>query len=69
MSDEESELAKQCVLYLKQEIQKFMTSSSTTRTTLSTTKSGNSNNNNNPIWIPYGQILAEILPSEKRYRY
>jgi hypothetical protein len=62
ISDEEIQLAKSCILLLKEEIKKFMTSSSTI--TLSMKKSGN-NNNNNPVWIPYGQILAEILPSEK----
>jgi hypothetical protein len=62
ISDEEIQLAKSCILHLKEEIKKFMTSSSTI--TLSMKKSGN-NNNNNPVWIPYGQILAEILPSEK----
>lgn len=62
ISDEEIQLAKNCIVHLKEEIKKFMTSSSTI--TLSMKKSGN-NNNNNPVWIPYGQILAEILPSEK----
>lgn len=47
VSNEEILLAKRCVLYLKQEIQKL------------------SSNKQNPLWIPYSQILGEILPSEK----
>ena len=47
VSDEEIQLARDCILYLKQEIQKT------------------SRNKQNPVWIPYSQILGEILPSEK----
>jgi hypothetical protein len=47
VSNEEIQLAKDCILYLKQEIQKI------------------SNNKQNAVWIPYSQILGEILPSEK----
>ena len=48
VSDSDIELAKKCVLHIKQQILK-----------LSEKKSSN------PVWIPYGQILGEVLPAEK----
>jgi hypothetical protein len=54
VSDEEVQLARLCVLRLKQQIQ-----------TLLSTSTKPSYNSNNPVWIPYTQILAEVLPAEK----
>jgi predicted transcriptional regulator len=52
VSDKEIELAKQCVLYLKQEIKKLSSSNSDTK-------------KKNPVWIPYGTLLGEILRADK----
>lgn len=49
VSDKDVELAKKCLSYLIQEMKKF------TENTM----------NRNPVWIPFSQVLAEILPSEK----
>jgi len=49
LSDEDIRIAKQCILYIKREIQKRATAKE----------------NNNLVWIPYGEILAEILPGER----
>lgn len=58
VSNEEIRLAKLCALYLKQQIQKLLLlSGSLLKST--------SNNSNNPVWIPYTEILAEVLPAEK----
>jgi hypothetical protein len=50
ISDEDVELAKKCVVYLKHEINKLSSAS----------KAGH-----NPVWIPFNQVLAEVLPAEK----
>jgi hypothetical protein len=55
VSDEEVQLARLCVLRLKQQIQ----------TLLSMSTRHSYNNSNNPVWIPYTEILAEVLPAEK----
>ena len=54
VSDDDVKLAKSSILYLKQEIKK-----------LSTGINDNYINSNNPVWIPYLQYLAEVLPSDK----
>jgi hypothetical protein len=51
VSDNDIKLAKKCVSYLIQQIKTF------TESTI--------NNDSNSVWIPFGQTLAEILPSEK----
>jgi hypothetical protein len=53
VSNEDIRLAKSSILYLKQEIKKL------------STDINNYDNNNNPVWIPYLQYLAEVLPSDK----
>jgi hypothetical protein len=52
ISDEDKELARECFLYLKDQI-------------LQRSAGGISGKSNNPVWIPFGQLLAEILPSNK----
>jgi hypothetical protein len=54
VSDDDVKLSKSSILYLKQEIKK-----------LSTDVNNNYDNSNNPVWIPYLQYLAEVLPSDK----
>ena len=54
--NEEIELSKKCVLYLKQQILKF--SCPQVSETANRKKS-------NPVWIPYGLVLGEVLPAEK----
>ncbi|MGI0051985.1 MAG: hypothetical protein ACRD8K_09635, partial [Nitrososphaeraceae archaeon] len=65
VSDEEIDLAKKCVSYIKQQI--FELSNNTKEET-------KQNNNeeiisrrksSNPVWIPYGQILGELLPAHR----
>jgi len=52
ISDREIELAKRCVLYLIQKIKDF--------------KIGSNNGvNAESVWIPYSQILANVLVAEK----
>ncbi len=52
ISDREIELAKRCVLYLIQKIKDF--------------KIGSNNGvNAESVWIPYSQILANVLAAEK----
>ena len=55
VSDEEVRLARLCVLKLKRQIQ----------TLLSMSAKPGYNNSTNPVWIPYIEILAEMLPAEK----
>jgi hypothetical protein len=55
VSDQEVQQARLCVLRLKQQIQ----------TLLSMSTKFSCNNSNNPVWIPYTEILAEVLPAEK----
>ena len=55
VSDEDIKLAKDCISYLKLEIQKL--------------SSFNKNRIHNPVWIPYYWILADVLPAEKGNRY
>jgi hypothetical protein len=52
ISDGDKELAKECFLYLREEIQQR-------------SAGGISGKSNTPVWIPFGQLLAEILPSNK----
>ena len=47
-------------MYLKQQIQKLLSISTSV-----TKSSSNSSNNNNPVWIPYAEILSEVLPADK----
>jgi hypothetical protein len=54
VSNEDVRLTKNSILYLKQEIKK-----------LSTDNNNNYDNSNTPVWIPYSQYLAEVLPSDK----
>jgi hypothetical protein len=54
VSDDDVKLSKSSILYLKQEIKK-----------LSTDINNNYDKSNNPVWIPYLQYLAEVLPSDK----
>jgi hypothetical protein len=63
VSDEEIELAKKCVLYIKQQILKSSKCED---------EEGKKYNvdivrrkKSNPVWIPYGTILGEVLPAEK----
>jgi hypothetical protein len=51
ISDEDKELAKECFLYLRDEIQQR--------------SAGGVTGKSSPVWIPFGQLLAEILPSNK----
>ena len=51
ISDEEKELARECFLYLRDQVQQR--------------SAGGISGKSNPAWIPYGQLLAEILPSNK----
>lgn len=51
ISDEEKELAKECFLYLKDQIQQR--------------SAGGITGKGSAVWIPYGQLLAEVLPSNK----
>ena len=60
VSDKEVRLAKLCVSYLKDQIQKLLSISTSV-----TKSSSNSSNNNNPVWIPYAEILSEVLPADK----
>jgi hypothetical protein len=48
VSNSDVELAKKCVFYLIQQMNKFATSTT----------------NPSPVWIPFGEILAQILPSD-----
>jgi hypothetical protein len=63
ISDEEIELAKNCVLYIKQQILQLSRCEDEER------KKYNvdivSRQKSNPVWIPYGTILGEVLPAEK----
>jgi hypothetical protein len=51
ISDEDKELAKECFLYLRDEIQQR--------------SAGGVTGKSSTVWIPFGQLLAEILPSNK----
>lgn len=59
VSDNDAELAKKCVLYLIQQLKECTVK-----------KNDDINSKANPVnssivWIPFGQILANILPAEK----
>jgi hypothetical protein len=64
VSDEEIELAKKCVLYIKQQILQLSRCEDEERK-----KKYNvdilSRKKSNPVWIPYGTILGEVFPAEK----
>jgi hypothetical protein len=45
------------VLYLKQQIQNLLS--------ISTSVTKSSSDNNNPVWVPYAEILSEVLPADK----
>jgi hypothetical protein len=49
VSDKEVEIAKKCLIHLIQQMKKFAINET----------------NLAPVWIPYSQILANILPAEK----
>jgi hypothetical protein len=51
ISDEDTELARECFLYLREEIQQR--------------SAGGITGKSSTVWIPFGQLLAEILPSNK----
>ena len=51
ISDSDIELAKECILLIKQKILKLQTR--------------NNNSNNIPLWIPYNRLLQKQLPSKK----
>jgi hypothetical protein len=55
VSDSQVELAKKCVFYILQQIREHDKKNSLY----------NNGNNVNSVWIPYAQILAEILPAER----
>jgi hypothetical protein len=62
VSEKDVELAKKCVLYLIQQMEKFII---TTGNTANNNNNNNSSSSSNRVWIPFGEMLAEILPSEK----
>ena len=45
------------MLYLKQQIQNLLS--------ISTPVTKSSSDNNNPVWVPYAEILSEVLPADK----
>ncbi|HSF50489.1 MAG TPA: hypothetical protein VLA74_06990, partial [Nitrososphaeraceae archaeon] len=65
VSEEEIELAKRCVLYLKQQILKFSIGEEEYQEQKNNHLDLESRKKSNPVWIPYGQILGEVLPAEK----
>ena len=66
VSDEEIELAKKCVLYLKHQIFKLSRGEEEYQEPKNNNNSEvQSRKKSNPVWIPYGPILGEVLPGEK----
>ena len=66
VSDEEIELAKKCVLYLKHQIFKLSRGEEEYQEPKNNSNSEvQSRKKSNPVWIPYGPILGEVLPGEK----
>jgi len=59
LSRRESQLARKCILYLRETI--------TQSVTLYTNYSEDTNNikYNNPVWVPYAEILGNTLPADK----
>ncbi|HSF51871.1 MAG TPA: hypothetical protein VLA74_14010 [Nitrososphaeraceae archaeon] len=65
VSDGEIELAKKCVLFLKQQILKFSRGEKEYQEQKNNHLDLDSRKKSNPVWVPYGQILGEVLPAEK----
>ena len=59
LSDNESKIAELCILYLKQQITTIL------ENIVIRYISNAHKHNNNPVWLPYFEILAEALPSDK----
>ena len=59
VSRREMELARKCVLYLRE----FMNKSATVKTNYS--ENTNDIKYDNPVWIPYAEILGKTLPADK----
>ena len=55
VSNSQVELAKKCVSYILQQIRQHFEKNTI----------NNNGNSINPVWIPFAQILAQILPAEK----
>ena len=64
VSDEEIEFAKKCVLYIKHQILQ-LSRSDEHQEQQNNQLNVDSRKKCNPVWIPYGQILGEVLPAEK----
>jgi hypothetical protein len=65
VSDEEIELAKKCVLYLKQQILDVSRGKQEYQEPNNNYLDLDSRKKSNPVWVPYDQILGEVLPAEK----
>ena len=64
VSNEEIEFAKKCVLYIKHQILQ-LSRSDEHQEQQNNHLNVDSRKKSNPVWIPYGQILGEVLPAEK----
>jgi len=64
VSNEDIEIAKKCVLYIKHQILKLSRSDDHQEQQYNHLNV-DFRKKSNPVWIPYGQVLGEVLPAEK----